>query len=123
MNSTSKCNQCPVSTPRGTQPPPTTTSTDTPTSSTPATPPNAYSHYSSAKLMADTTLQNTSDLELDYDVTPYDGELDKNSNYTGFVQLIGELGCGFFVRYGRANKYSGGQIELFIFCRICRDIF
>lgn len=41
--------------------------------------------------MADTNTQNASESEIEYDVKPYDGELDRNSNYTGFVQLIGEL--------------------------------
>lgn len=39
--------------------------------------------------MADTNTLNASESVIEYDVKPYDGELDKDSNYTGFVQLIG----------------------------------
>lgn len=49
---------------------------------------HSYSHYSSAKLIADTGVFNNSEVDNE-SILPYDGELDINSNYTGFVQLTG----------------------------------
>lgn len=91
FNNTSKCSQCPVSIPRGTYPPPTAATTDAPVSNAPTPPPYAFSNYLNTKLMADTNTQNASEFKIEDDVKPYDGELDKSSYYTGFVQLIGEL--------------------------------
>lgn len=90
----SKCNKCPFIATKIVRPT-TTTSTTVSTvavsevaesTETSSSSPNAYSNYASEKFMADSVnVVTTNESEM----SPYDGSLDMNSNYTGFIQIMG----------------------------------
>lgn len=99
-SSGSRCNLCPVLSPLATiapilstSTPATTTQTTYSSSSTPTialASDQPYSHYANDKLMADaSSSERATAVESDFGFAE-DGVLDKDSNYTGYIQLIGE---------------------------------